>query len=290
MLKRRLEPDLLLLDILTLLVVPGVFAFPDSWLRYVIGIPFLLFFPGYMLVAVVFPTRDRPSGTTRVALSVGFSVVLMVFSGLLLGVTIWGISLTSATVWLVILTLFLSAVAWYRRGKLGPEARFAVGFRARLTSVADTVRNSSHGYRILAFVLIGVLLGGIGAAGYIMARPVAGQPFTEFYLLGEKGQATGYPREIQPGDTGRVIVGIVNHENTTAEYYFQVTVDEEVIYESSLIRLETDEKWENEVEFTLYRTGDKQKVEFRLYRDGGESCETRYLWIDVQEPGEVPEA
>ena len=49
------------------------------------------------------------------------------------------------------------------------------------------------------------------------------------------------------------------------------------------VTLEHDEKWEEIVDFTPDRVGDKQKVEFLLYRQGqSEAYRRLHLWVDVQ--------
>ncbi len=42
---------------------------------------------------------------------------------------------------------------------------------------------------------------------------LAGERFTEFYILGLEGKADNYPDELTVGEEGRVILGIVNHEH-----------------------------------------------------------------------------
>lgn len=48
---------LLIIDILTVLLILAIILIPSSIVRIVIGLPFLLFFPGYALVSALFPPK-----------------------------------------------------------------------------------------------------------------------------------------------------------------------------------------------------------------------------------------
>ena len=66
--------------------------------------------------------------------------------------------------------------------------------------------------KALSIILVIVILGALGALGYAIARPHAGERFTEFYIEGLKGKAADYPEELVVGGEGKVIVGIINRE------------------------------------------------------------------------------
>ena len=66
--------------------------------------------------------------------------------------------------------------------------------------------------RILSIILVLLILGALGTLGYVIATPKVGETFTEFYILGQEGKAADYPKELNTGQEGRVIVGVVNHE------------------------------------------------------------------------------
>jgi uncharacterized membrane protein len=66
---------------------------PSNVLRIIIGLPFVLFFPGYALVAALFPKKGDLGSIERVAFSFGLSIAVTVLVGLILNCTPWGISL-----------------------------------------------------------------------------------------------------------------------------------------------------------------------------------------------------
>jgi len=138
--------------------------------------------------------------------------------------------------------------------------------------------------RVLSIILVIIIMGALGALGYIIATPKVGERFTEFYILGPEVKATDYPKELRVGEEGRAIVGIINREQATVSYRVVVEIDGVKNKEIDLLVLEHDEKWEEIVSFTPDRAGDNQKVEFLLYKSGeGEPYLKLHLWIDVKE-------
>ena len=58
------------------LIITGlllVIVFFSDFLRIILGLPFALFLPGYLLMAVLFPEKDEFDGSARIALSIGLS-------------------------------------------------------------------------------------------------------------------------------------------------------------------------------------------------------------------------
>ena len=100
-----------------------------------------------------------------------------------------------------------------------------------------------------------------------------------------KGTREFYPQEMAVGEEGRVIVGIVNHEQKEITYRVEVVINSEKNNEVELIALANEQKWEEVASFTPNRAGEKQKVEFLLYKDRETepSLEPLILWIDVTE-------
>ncbi|MFC1990725.1 DUF1616 domain-containing protein [Chloroflexota bacterium] len=283
MLKRRFELDLFIVGILTLVLVFIAFVSAESWLRTILGFLFIVFSPGYVLVAAVFPSKDSLSTTTRIAFSLGLSIVVAIFIGLILDFTPWGIDLYSLLLSLALFILLVSGIAWYVRGRISPEERFGVDFTLFFDGLRLTLRTASKKYRTSVIILICVILGGSGSLGFAMAKPVPKQPFTEFYILGMEGKAGNYPKELTPGEEGKVMVGIVNHEQRQIDYRLEVLVDSDKQYELSSIQLTPGEQWERTVIFTIQKISYRQKVEFLLYKSGEQLSEIRYLWVDVRE-------
>lgn len=127
------------------------------------------------------------------------------------------------------------------------------------------------------------ILGAIGVLAYTIANPKVEDNFTEFYALGLEGEAIGYPKELSVGEKGRVIVGIINHEQATVNYRLEVKIDGIRDSQIGPLMLEDGERWEEIVSFTPDRAGDNQKVEFLLHKNGeGRPYLELHLWVNVE--------
>jgi len=287
--KTRRDNDLWLIDILTILLVVVIAFFPSAIGRTILGLPFLLFFPGYTLIAALFPRRGSLGGVERVALSFGLSIAVVPLMGLILNYTPWGIRLYPILISLAVFIIVTSGVAWYRRGKLAPEERFIVPFKFSIR--LPFWRGQSMLDKVLSVVLVVVIAGAIGILGYVIAVPKVGEKFTEFYILGPEGKAEHYPQQLKVGEEGRVIVGIVNHEQEKVSYTVEIWIGGEKTKlridgedrDEIMVGLENEGKWEKEVGFVPQKAGGGQKVEFVLYKEGKPYLEEPlHLWIDVE--------
>jgi uncharacterized membrane protein len=293
--KARHDNDLWLIGIVTILLAVVIAFFPSSAARIILGLPFLLFFPGYTLLAALFPKKGSLGGVERVALSFGLSIAVVPLIGLVLNFTPWGIRLDPILISLVVFIIAASGVAWYRREKLAPEERFRVLFDFRLPPNVRLPfwywQEQSLAYNTVSLVLAVVIAVAIAGLAYgVVNTPRVGEKFTEFYILGPDGKAENYPTELKVGEEGKVIVGIVNHEQGEASYRVEVWIDGEQTklridgedrYEID-VELENGGKWEQEVGFVPQKAG-RQKVEFVLYKEGEPYFkEPPYLWINVE--------
>ena len=277
--RTKLGNELLLLNITTVLVIIVITFFPSSALRIVLGLPLVLFFPGYTLIAALFPRKDQLTSIERVALSLGLSLVVVPSIGFLFNFTPWGIRLYPLLIAIAVFILAFSLITWYRRSRLPEVERFAV----YLTFSLSTWRGQSFLEKILSAILLIAILGVIGTLGYVIALPKVGESFTEFYILGSEGKAEGYPKEVVLGGEIRVTIGIINREGDTATYRVEATIDGARYDEIGPIVLHHEDRWEEEVGFMPAQLGDNQKVEFFLYRQGQtEVYRSVHLWVNIK--------
>ena len=276
----RLQNEFLFMNILVILLIIIITFFPSIVLRVILGLPILLFFPGYTLIAALFPRKGNIDSIERVALSFGLSFAIVPLIGLILNYTPWGIRLYPILVSIAIFIIITSLVAWHRRRILAQAERFTVSFNFSLPSW----RGQNFIDKILLIILIATILGAIGTLGYVIATPRVGEKFTEFYMLGLDGKVIDYPRELKVGEEGRVRVGVINREHEIVSYRLKVEIDGVSNNQIEPLELGHDEKWEEVVSFVPARAGDSQKVEFLLYKNGeGEPYLKLHLWINVKE-------
>jgi uncharacterized membrane protein len=247
----------------------------------VLGVPFVLFFPGYTLVSALFPGRKDLGGIERLALSIGLSLAVVPLVGLALNYSPWGIRLASIMASLFMLTLLLSFVSNYRRSKLPTEQKLNVSIPIKMPRWS--AMHKSDKLFIVGFLVGMVTVGGV--AVYLVSAPKTGQKFTEFYMLGSNGQLADYPTNLTLGESGTVTLGVVNNENENATYRIVITLDNRTIGAFNNIALSNGATWQQNYTFTPAKTGDNMNLGFELYRGG---LDTPYrslqLWITVRSP------
>jgi uncharacterized membrane protein len=278
--KIRFENELLLINILVWLLIFVIALFPANVLRLILGLPFMLFFPGYALVSALFPKKDTLDSLERIAFSFGLSIAVTVLAGLILHYTPWGLDLYPILLTLTGFILVTSAIAYYRRRRLPTGERFAFSFQISLPRWAEL----SPINRALSIVLVLTMLGAMGVLGYVIAAPRGEERFTEFYLLGPEGTTENYPRELEVGEKGIVTLGIVNHERQEVSYHVEIRINGVKNGELGQLVLAQGEERKEEVSFVPQGAGDNQRVEFLLYRsEEEEPCTTLHFFTDVNE-------
>jgi len=275
----KVPKELLLLNAVTVLLVLAIILLPSSALRFILGVPFLLFAPGYALIAALFPRKKQIDTLERIAYSLGFSVATVALIGLALNYTPWGVRLYPVLISIAFFVLAMSVIAWYQWYRLPETERFQVTWRVTVPWKAEKGID-----RTLSITLFAVIVIALGAFLYGILTPGVGEKFTEFYILGAEGKAADYPKELTVGKSDSVTVGLINREQTTARYKVMVTLDGEKIGETGEVPLNHDEKWEQVVAFTPQKTGADLKLEFLLFRDGGAEVYQKplHLWVTVR--------
>jgi len=268
-----------MIGILALLLVITITVFPGSVLRAILGIPFVLFFPGYTLLAILFPKKNDLSGTTRIALSFVISISMVILIGIILNYSSWGFSLYPLLFTLFTFILLASVGGWIRKRQIDRTEQYTLRINLRLPSIKLPRTRD----RIILVIVALSLIGAIGTLVYVVAMPKTGPQFTQFQVLDIDGTTDNYPEEIALGQEASVVVIIGNHERVSSTYRLKVIVDGVEHSVTGLIELGQAEIWQQTVAFTPDQAGDNQKVEFILYK--GDEIEPHlsplHLWINV---------
>ena len=264
-----------------------------------LAILLVLFVPGYVLVAALFPgglVPEKPEidWIERIALSFGLSIAVVPLLGLLLNFTPFGIRFAPIVATIALFTVGVGYAAYWRRMKLPPDRR--------LSLTVDLGIPDWQEYTILDKGLTVALAASVVVAGgtlaYVVLTPRPGETFTEFYILGPGGNASGYPTNLTVNETGSVIVGIANHEGTTVNYTVRVDlVGVRIVYNATSGFNETVEvnrttwttipitvlngaNWTQPYGFAIPAVG-LWKVQFLLFKDGDFSAAYRELHLYV---------
>jgi len=287
---KKIPPDLLIVMGLVLLtdifvLTPGL---NESILRNLLGLPLVLFLPGYALIAALFPAKSDLDGIERTALSFGLSIAVVPLIGLGLNYTPWGIRLLPILISLSIFTFVMCGLAYLRRTKLPENDAFQVPFRKTAHSLKAEIleKPESKLDKTLTIILIFSILLSVTTLVYVILTPKEGEHFTEFYILGPDGKADNYPTEYMLGENGTVMVGIINHEYKPTNYTIDIRLENKSLPLSEIqrqINLEHNMSWEEPVTFTPPFEGKNMKLEFLLFNETEKTTPYRdlHLWINV---------
>jgi len=279
-LRFKIGNGLIPLNLLTWALIAIILFLPHHILRFVLGIPFLLFIPGYSLTTAFFTKKEGISGIERVVLSFGLSIAIVPLMVLILNYTPSGIRLEPILYLVASFILITSIIAWLRQRRLAELERFTIQFRMAIPSLGKGIWD-----KVLSIMLVIIFLGALVTIGYVIATPKVAETFTEFYLLGPEGEAANYPEELMVGGEGRVTVGIINHEGREVRYRVEIVIGNKKSVEVGPIALSDEQKWEGDVSIVPEVAGENRKVEFLLYIDGEVKpfLEPLYLSVDVSE-------
>ncbi len=128
-LRAKIVNDLLILGLLTILLGGAIILAPDNPIRIILGIPFVLFSPGYALVSALFPRKSELDVVGRIALSFGMSIASTFFIGLGLNYSKWGIRLEPIIYAVGGFILLMSIIAIIRRTRLPDEERPGISIK-----------------------------------------------------------------------------------------------------------------------------------------------------------------
>ena len=297
--------DLLLCLLCSILLLPLALLNIETTIRIILGLIFILFIPGYVLVFALFPMRKTDHGidiVERIALSLALSVAIVPLFGLAFNYTMWGIRLETILISIFIFNISMGVIAVYRWINIKPEERFTLTFNIALPK-SNTHLDKSLNILLVVFIAIILIL-----LVYVVIIPKTGEQFTEFYILGSKGIADDYPTYILAGDSISVILGINNYEGQTINYTIEVwlinqttifnttTQENKIIYNNmwfvdkiivTLNHIPADiekrwmPQWEYNYTFIINKMGENFKLQFLLYTEPTEDYRQNEDYHDI---------
>jgi len=211
----RYPIDLILCFLWSGILAPLAFLNINTPVRLILGIPFILIIPGYVLVAALFPFKKHGEGIgiiERIALSLGISVAIVPLIGLALNFSPWGIRLQPILTLLIIFIFSIDSIAILRWYQTKPEDRFYFSLNVTLPKYENKYEKA------LTLILVTVICTSLVLLLYVIAIPKIGEKFTAFYVLGPNGKADQYPQNLSVGQNASVVLGISNHEYRTINY------------------------------------------------------------------------
>jgi len=216
----RYPIDIIIQFFLSIILIPIIIFDINDVLRIIIGLPILLFIPGYMIIFLLFPSKKtKTSGidyVERFAWSFALSIAIIPIIGIGLNYTPWGLRLTPILLSLELFIFIAGCIAIYRWFQTPSSTRFRFNLHISLPKDKDLLD------RLLTIVLIISIFSFMITSAYVIFTPSKNDPFTEFYILNSKGLIDEYPTDLVIGENATVKIGIANHEYTTKTYTVEV--------------------------------------------------------------------
>lgn len=247
--------DLAFVVLWTCFVVTLVSQGATGWIRAAAVVPFVTLFPGYTLLATLFPsggthrtypfdrnesglenpmpTKSGVDGAERFAFSVLLSIVVVAMVALLANFTPWGVTVVPILYGVAGWTLLWTLGALLRRVRIDAEERYvprplglvsALRFsRGPSASWGNESRSTMFDVALGLSILVFATSLGYAAVNPPQETQAAG--FTEFYVETENVSGdveSTYPSQFAPGETRTLPVGIANHEQTSVDYHLVV--------------------------------------------------------------------
>ena len=267
--------------LLTLLSVPVVLL-TEGVVRVVLGTAFVAFFPGYALLAALFPSRHRMGGVERIVMSFLLSIAVTPLIGLILNFTPWGIKIGAVVAAVASFVLVAAIIAFLRRRGLSEEVRFDYRVRFVMPHFVSTGKVD----KVLFGVFLLLAVAATAGLAYVLVTPRPVERFTEFYLLGSASMIEDYPQEAIVGQSTEIPIAVVNHEGADTVYRIKTAIDEEVVEEIGPIDVPEGGKWEERATVTPRVADESERVQFDLYRQGDTAAYlTVYIWLNVRDSG-----
>ena len=279
---RRIPSDLLI--VLTWVILTFIFVMTpilsNSIIRTILGLPLVLFIPGYVLIAALFQKKNDLDSIERIALSFGLSIATVPLLGLLLNFT-FGIRLIPILVTLCLYTIILVFVASYRRGKLPEDERFSISFSNTYKNIVENAKPKGKTDAILTIILIITAVIAIGMIYYVITTPKIGERFTEFYVLDSSGKADNYSTELKIDQPFTYLVGVSNHEYGIVNYTVQIALDKNMLTDQQL-SIGHNQTWERNISIVPNKKGTDMKLEFWLFKENNftEPYRELHLWVN----------
>lgn len=213
--------DLTLVLLLSLALALVLYTVDSVLLQTALGLPFLLFAPGYVLTAAVFPKRDALDGLERTALSFGLSIAIVPLICFGLNYTPLGIRLQPILWSIVAFNVVLCLAAQWRRTRTADP--YVPGWPGPSGAGPRGPKRAGSGVdKMIAVIVALSIVSSVAAVAYVVAVPREGEAFSELFILGPDGSIGSLPSNLNANGAGRLTIGIANHENRPVNYSVEV--------------------------------------------------------------------
>jgi len=215
----RYPIDIIICLLCSVLLLPLSLFNINEPLRIILGLPFILFTPGYVFLFCLFPLNNLNGGldhVEKIAFSFGLSIALISLIGIGLYYSPFGLQLKPILLSIFCIIVTGGILAIYRWYKTPLQKRFTISLILTLPKPKTKLD------RILSAILLVIIVITIITVIFVALSPKKQEISTEFYLLGPTGKTTDYPKNLTKGQKANLTIGLINHEQKTMNYTIEV--------------------------------------------------------------------
>jgi uncharacterized membrane protein len=234
-------------------------------LGVLVGIPLVLFVPGYSVAEAALQNRER-SFTERLLVGIGLSLAIVVLSGIALDWMPWGLQPLSWALLLAGITFTGCLIAARRRRDISQTGVVPV-----ITVPLEPGLHLAIWPKILAGLAALLVLGSLGIAVY----GAQNQPYDGFVQLWALPPAQG-------DTTSAIHFGIRNQDKTPEEYELHITVNGRTVQNYPVVLLQPQATWQQSL--ALHVKTPRTHVILTLYNadQPGTVIRSVSLWLGGQ--------
>jgi uncharacterized membrane protein len=246
-------------------------AFPGSAAAYLFGFPYLFFIPGFVVVRLFF--WKGTSSEAKFVLSIGLSILVVIFLGLGLVLTPIGLGPDTTRASLIVFTLaavFLD-VLWKR-----PETK-----EEKAKTAEERLPRTVKLDKVVAAMLVTALAVSAVSLGLIIT---AKYPSRTYFAITDENGSVDFNTTREVNSTFTVILHMKNGEDGPCVFRAVVRNETWNMSQEFTRTLQKDEVWNQTIDIFLGQNG-TVRMDFDLYITKGSSPEYFYgnlhLWLNV---------
>lgn len=303
----RDRPDDLIVGIfVAILLILVIDVAPDSVIRPILGIFFLLVIPGYMTLAAIFPGKSGPDTIERIALTFGLSISIFALVGLTIYYTFGGINLETIEFAMAGFVIAVAFIAWQRRTNLPEDERYVINIE-----INASVKGMPFVDRLLVVGIVIAAAMSLTMMYFVLSPTNTAHYNSEIGLLGPTGQTAGYPWNLTLGQATNVNVSVHSKEVANTAYSLVILLQPENITGTGITHWKSGDPFNgvqnmdsglamasnftlapgaymnSSFDFSVNQSG-TFKLRFMLFYEGQDIASTPpyegYIWVNIKSP------
>jgi len=280
---RKIQLDLLLAIFISIVVPLIIYFFSNATpLRFLLGLPYLFFVPGWALTSVIWVSRNEINLPERVAISIGLSILVSTINGIVLS-SLFALTIGNLLISMGATTICISLLAWFKRTSHHADIKlFAITGSSLFNMISDRVPGKR--FEIVSIIAIGIVI--CITLSIVVINLDTENHSTRFYFLDSGSILSNLSKNMTPGEHNNITLIFENWEGEEVSYRIDVIVNG-TIPTSNYTQGTLNGTVENgieacEISELFFTQPDRYRITFQLYMEGSvESSYFLHLWVIV---------